>query len=148
MRSDLRLHTGRTPNVTRRSLLSGVLVAATAAAIVIVLLAGSGDDRSRDDARVRPAAVTVRTAVKVAGSPVAIAVGAGSVWVINATPGTLAAIDPRTRRLKGRPVAVRGGPFAVAVGEGAVWVACGDGTIQAFDARTRRPAGRAAHVRG
>jgi len=134
--------------VRRRSLLVGVMLAAAAAGLVVVLLARSGEGHSVDQAPVALARATVGASIGVGGAPVAVAVGGGSVWVIDAARGTLSAIDARTRRVKRHQVQVSGGPFAVAVGEGAVWVACGDGTIRAFDVRHARPVGRAAHVRG
>ena len=86
--------------------------------------------------------------IHLGGNPVAVAIGSGTVWVLDGARQTLSAIDPRTHRHRWRPAPVGGGPFAVAVGEGAVWVASGDGSIRAFDLRTGRPAGLTAHVRG
>ncbi len=78
--------------------------------------------------------------------PVALTVGAGSVWVADAGRGTLLRIDPRTRRRVGEPVPVGPSPFAVAVGEGAVWVASLSGAVQGFDPRTAERVGRPATV--
>lgn len=90
----------------------------------------------------------MRDGIDVGSDPVAVAVGAGAVWVLDAGQGTLSRVDPDTRWVVGRPARVDGGPFAVAVGEGAVWVASTDGTVRAFDPRTMEPTGRAAQVRG
>ncbi len=80
--------------------------------------------------------------------PVAVAVGAGSVWVADAARATLLRIDPQRRRRRGAAIPVGPAPFAVAVGEGAVWVAGQAGDVQAVDPRTSAPAGPAIRVRG
>ena len=74
--------------------------------------------------------------VAVGGRPVAVAVGAGSVWIANADDGTLSKIDPHDRKV----VAIigLGVPASdVAVGAGSVWVAGGsEGTLLRIDPRT------------
>lgn len=86
--------------------------------------------------------------IRVGGVPVAVAVGAGAVWVIDTARQTLTKVDPDTRAVIGAPLHVPGGPFAVAVGAGAVWVAAGDGTVRAYDPHTVRLAGPSASVPG
>jgi YVTN family beta-propeller protein len=66
--------------------------------------------------------VVASTAVGV--RPSQVAVGAGSVWVINVEDGTLSRIDPATRSLQ-RTIALSTTPTGLAYGEGAVWVASG-----------------------
>jgi len=134
--------------VRRSLLLLGLLLTAAVAAIVISLSGGSGQHPPRDDAGPSLAPASVGASIHLGGNPVAVAVGSGTVWVLDGARQTLSAIDPRTHRRRWRPAPVGGGPFAVAVGEGAVWVASGDGSIRAFDLRTGRPAGLTAHVRG
>ena len=72
-------------------------------------------DRSGDDAPSRERS-------RSGSSPVAVAVGEGSVWVVNAKDGTVSRIDPANERGRvtdpGRRV-----PQDVAVGSGRVWVA-------------------------
>ena len=52
----------------------------------------------------------------------AVAVGEGSVWVVNAKDGTVSRIDPRTNDVAA-PIRVGGSPRDVAVGSGRIWVA-------------------------
>jgi streptogramin lyase len=72
--------------------------------------------------------------VPIGGRPVAIATGAGGVWVANADDQTIVRIDPKSRKV----VKVIGGLGTnvsdVAVGFGSVWVAGGnDGTLLRID---------------
>jgi streptogramin lyase len=68
----------------------------------------------------------------VAGNPVAIAAGLGSVWVADAS-GTLTRLDPSTGAPTG-PIRVGQNPTDIATGLGAVWVTNqGDGTISRID---------------
>lgn len=80
--------------------------------------------------------VEVREPIAAGRMPVAVAVGAGAVWVADAGRGTLLRIDPERRERVGAPIAVGAAPFAVAVGEGAVWVAGQTGLVRAIDSRT------------
>lgn len=74
--------------------------------------------------------------VAVGGRPVAVAVGAGSVWVANADDGTLSKIDPHERKVVAR-IGLGVPASDVAVGEGSVWVAGGsEGTLLRIDPRT------------
>ncbi|MEA2137380.1 MAG: virginiamycin lyase, partial [Solirubrobacteraceae bacterium] len=126
-----------------------LVVLSTIALAAVVLLAVLSEDRAPDaPARPRLARATVGAAVDVGTDPVAVAVGAGAVWVVDAADGTLTKIDPKTGTVDGKPRRVGGGPFAVAVGAGAVWVACGDGAISAHDQRDGRPFGPTATVPG
>jgi DNA-binding beta-propeller fold protein YncE len=134
--------------MTGRALLTAATVGAVVAVIVLVIVMSSGGDSSDPLPPVDLPAAAVRDGIDVGSDPVAVAVGAGGVWVLDAAEGTLSRVDPDTRRVAGRPARVDGGPFAVAVGEGAVWVASTDGTVRAFDPRTMEPTGRAAQVRG
>lgn len=80
--------------------------------------------------------------------PVAVAVGAGAVWVADAGRGTLLEIDPATRKRRGAPIRVGGAPFAVAVADGVVWVADQTGEVLAIDPRTRARVGSPVRVPG
>jgi branched-chain amino acid transport system substrate-binding protein len=69
--------------------------------------------------------------------PVAIEVGAGSVWVLNANTQTVTRIDPRARGITATiPIGVERGPLRLAAGDGAAWVANDDGTLSRIDAAT------------
>ena len=52
--------------------------------------------------------------------PTAIAAGEGAVWVANGGDGTLARIDPGTRRVT-ETIEVGGSPSALAIADGSVW---------------------------
>lgn len=74
--------------------------------------------------------------VAVGGRPVAVAVGAGSVWVANADDGTLSKIDPHERKVVAT-IGLGVPASDLAVGEGSVWVAGGsEGTLLRIDPRT------------
>jgi YVTN family beta-propeller protein len=77
-------------------------------------------------------------------APGGVAVGAGSVWVSDAT-GFLQRFNPSTGARQRIPVA--GTPVGVAYADGAVWVANGKGSVLRFDARTAGVVG-ATPVRG
>jgi streptogramin lyase len=66
--------------------------------------------------------------------PNGIAVGAGWVWVTDASGDSVWRIDPDGRVDRTIPVSNR--PSAVTVGAGAVWVATVDGTITRLDPKT------------
>ena len=56
-------------------------------------------------------------------NPVAVAFGAGRVWVANAADGTVTSLDPATNQKTEIPVGRN--PSGVAYANGAVWVAVG-----------------------
>ena len=110
--------------------IAGLAVAA------VLTLGGCGD--GSDDApatELRPAA---ERKVEVRGTPVAIAVGAGGVWVADNANSRVVHLDPESGRPAGRPISVGRGPEAIAVGEGAVWVASGDDSVTRIDPTTGR----------
>lgn len=125
-------------------LLSALATIALGAIVVVVACGRSADEPTRSE--LSPA--NVGSPIHVGINPVAVAVGAGAVWVIDAARQTLTKVNPHTRAVVGKPRHVSGGPFAVAVGAGAVWVAAGDGTVRAFDPRSVQPTRRAATVPG
>ncbi|HEU4906866.1 MAG TPA: serine/threonine-protein kinase [Solirubrobacterales bacterium] len=65
---------------------------------------------------------SVSDPIEVGEPPLRLAVGGGSVWVTSAADGTLTAIDPRSRRIAGRPLRLGAGISGVAYGAGSVWV--------------------------
>jgi sugar lactone lactonase YvrE len=125
-------------------LVSALATIALGAIVLIVAGGRSADEPTRS--ALTPA--NVGSPIDVGSNPVAVAVGAGAVWVIDAARQTLTKVDPRTRAVVGKPRHVSGGPFAVAVGAGAVWVAAGDGTVRAYDPRSVQPTGPTATVPG
>jgi DNA-binding beta-propeller fold protein YncE len=66
--------------------------------------------------------VSVSPPVSVGTPPLRLAAGEGAVWVTSGADGTLTRIDPRTRRILGRPLRLGRGISAVAVGRKSVWV--------------------------
>ena len=111
-----------------------LLVAAVAAGIVLAV-------RNSATVVVRPDSVAavddhsgnVVADVPIGGRPVAIALGAGSVWVVDADHSTLSRIDEETKERL--PIGGLGSDLSdVAYGFGSVWVAGGnDGTLVRLD---------------
>ena len=80
------------------------------------------------------------------GAPVAVATGAGAVWVVDAIDGTVLRLDPLSGAR--RSIRVGSGPSDVAVGAGGVWVANAlDGTVSRLDPATGNPVGDAIALR-
>ena len=76
------------------------------------------------------------TPITVGGSPSAIALGAGGVWVANRGDDTVVRIDPSTRAVT-TTIPVGKAPAGIAFGAGSVWVAnSGDGTVSRIDPET------------
>jgi DNA-binding beta-propeller fold protein YncE len=65
---------------------------------------------------------SVSDPIEVGRPPLRLAVGGGSVWATSAADGTLSAIDPRSRRVVGRPQRLGVGISGVAYGAGSVWI--------------------------
>jgi DNA-binding beta-propeller fold protein YncE len=101
---------------------------------------GGAGRATRNLARIDPRTVRATGARLDAGrDPVALAVGDGSVWVVNRAPGTLTRIDARSGRTR-KVIAVGRRPTAVAVGTRAVWVLNGgDDTLTRVDPATNQP---------
>jgi DNA-binding beta-propeller fold protein YncE len=90
------------------------------------------DDFDETVLKLDPTTGTNLDTFPVAGNPVAIAAGLGSVWVADAS-GTLTRLDPFTGAPTG-PIRVGQNPTDIATGLGAVWVTNqGDGTISRID---------------
>jgi streptogramin lyase len=133
--------------MTVRVRILSALAAIALAAIVLVVVRTSGGSPD-EPSHARLAATNVGSPIKVGIDPVAVAVGAGAIWVIDAARQTLIKVNPHTRAVVSDPRRVAGGPFAVAVGAGVVWVAAGDGSVRAYDPRSLRPTGPTATVPG
>jgi DNA-binding beta-propeller fold protein YncE len=75
--------------------------------------------------------------VPVGSGASAIAIGGGSVWVVNGTSDTVSRIDESTATVTGAPIKVGPVPGGIAIGDGTVWVAnTGNNTITAIHAAT------------
>jgi streptogramin lyase len=78
--------------------------------------------------------------VPIGGRPVAIAVGAGAVWVANADDQTIVRIDAKSRKVVKTIGGLGTNVSDVAVGFDAVWVAGGnDGTLTRIDPSLNAP---------
>jgi YVTN family beta-propeller protein len=77
--------------------------------------------------------------VQVGSRPVAVAAGAGGVWVANADDGTVSRIDPKTHRVTAT-IGIGTDVSDIAVGFGSVWVAGGnDSTLTQIDPTLNPP---------
>jgi DNA-binding SARP family transcriptional activator len=141
---------GREPSLQmlRRSrrvaVIGAVIVVGAAAALVIALTQGSGSAplavAANSVAVVSPRTGKVVADVPIGGRPVAIAVGAGAVWVANADDQTVLRIDPKTFKVVKTIGGLGSEVTDIAVGFGSVWVAGGnDGTVTRIDPRLNAP---------
>jgi DNA-binding beta-propeller fold protein YncE len=73
--------------------------------------------------RIGPATNTVVDTITLGGTPSAVAVGDGSVWVANSNNRSLARIDPKTDRVIRIKLGNR--PRGIVFGYDAVWVSVG-----------------------
>jgi ABC-type branched-subunit amino acid transport system substrate-binding protein/DNA-binding beta-propeller fold protein YncE/predicted Ser/Thr protein kinase len=136
-----------TPRVRRRRRLvrrsrmliaAGALILAGAMAAVVVELKTGGSAEVPEAAAnsvvaINPRTNRVETVVGVGRTPIAVAVGEGAVWVLNADDKTISKIDPQTGKVEGT-IGVGRIPTDIAVGKGSVWavsngVATGSGTV-------------------
>jgi streptogramin lyase len=78
----------------------------------------------------------VTRSIRVGGAPVAVATGAGGVWVADNARSRVVELDVASGRPTGKPIPVGAGPEAIAVGEGYVWVASGDDAVTRIDPET------------
>jgi hypothetical protein len=111
-------------------LAGGILLGGGAAAAIVVELTGGSSRRHPVQNAV--GAIDERTGrvvsyTEVGASPSDVAVGEGSVWVLNADDRTVSRIDPRTRAIV-KTFATGGTPTDLAVGAGAVWIGNGTAT--------------------
>jgi YVTN family beta-propeller protein len=126
-----------------RRLLAVLLGVGAVALIALVAVAVTGG--GSEDQPPQPSSAVGRVVgdpIPVQRNPVAVASGAGSVWVANARNGSVTRIDSTTATVDGAPIDVGREPSAVAVGADTVWVANGrDDTVSRLDARSGRPRG-------
>ncbi len=89
-----------------------------------------------------PGGQVIDRPIPVGERPNDLAVGYGSVWVIDNLNATLTRIDPDARSIEGDPISVGSHPRGVTTGFGYVWVANGaDGTVTRIDPEAGAPAG-------
>jgi DNA-binding SARP family transcriptional activator/ABC-type branched-subunit amino acid transport system substrate-binding protein len=118
-------------------LAGALLLAAAVGAVVVLLLRDGGGEtvngREETIAGGNAGALEPRTGellatIPLGTSPTSIAVGEGSVWVLDADDRTVSQIDPRKRALV-RTFSTGSTPTDLAVGAGAIWI--GNGVPQA-----------------
>jgi DNA-binding SARP family transcriptional activator/ABC-type branched-subunit amino acid transport system substrate-binding protein/streptogramin lyase len=118
-------------------LAGALLLAAAVGAVVVLLLRDRGGEtvngREETVAGGNAGVLDPRTGellatIPLGTSPTSIAVGEGSVWVLDADDGTVSQIDPRKRALV-RTFSTGSTPTDLAVGAGAIWI--GNGVPQA-----------------
>ena len=99
----------------------------------VVALLGCGGD-SKPDTIDRPVG-RITAEIPVGDGPIAVAAGAGGLWVLNGNDGSVVKVDPARNRVVGRPIKVRGRfPLGdIAAGAGGVWVAANEGPLQRID---------------
>ena len=116
--------------------LGALLLAGAIAAAIVELTGGSSAPVSvaaNSIAVIDPKAGRVVGDVPVGARPVAVAAGAGGIWVANADDGTVSRIDPKSRKVVSI-IGIGTDVSDVAVGFGSVWVANGnDGTVARID---------------
>jgi DNA-binding SARP family transcriptional activator/streptogramin lyase len=122
--------------------IGALLLAGAVAAIIIV---STGDSNTvvvepNSVAVVDPRNGKVVADVPIGGRPVAIAIGAGGVWVANADDQTIVRIDPKSRKVVKTIGGLGTNISDVAVGFDSVWVAGGnDGTLTRIDPGLNAP---------
>ena len=115
----------------------GVVAAAVALGLELVLRGGTPTSVAPYSvAVINASSGRLLAAIRVGSRPVAVAAGAGAVWVANADDGTVSRIDPTTRKVV--QTIGTGTPAAdIAVGAGAVWLAGGlEGRLIRIDPAT------------
>ncbi|HSC48726.1 MAG TPA: BTAD domain-containing putative transcriptional regulator [Gaiellaceae bacterium] len=121
---------------------AALLVAAAIVVLVVQLTGGASPPRVVADsvALVDPSTTHVVGDVRVGSRPIAIASGAGSIWVANADDGTISRVDVRSREVVDT-IGIGGAPASdIAFGAGSVWVVTGsDGRLVRIDPRTDTP---------
>jgi DNA-binding SARP family transcriptional activator/streptogramin lyase len=120
-------------------ILGGVGALVLAAAIIGAVAARHGGGAGRaivpdnSVARIDAKHARVASYVGVGRRPIALAVGAHGVWVVNADDGTVNELDPGTGRLV-HTIGIGADVNDVAIGFGSVWIADGnDGTVTRID---------------
>jgi DNA-binding SARP family transcriptional activator/DNA-binding beta-propeller fold protein YncE len=126
---------------SRLAVVAGTILLAGALAGIIIAVTGGSDAvvvEANSVAVVNPKTGEVVADVPIGGHPVAVAVGAGAAWVVNADQQTLVRIDPESK--KTTSIGLGTDVADVAVGFGSVWVAGGNGeTLTRIEPSTNAP---------
>jgi DNA-binding SARP family transcriptional activator len=108
------------------------LLAAAVGAVVVLLLRDGGSEpvtiAGGNAGALDPTTGKLLATIPLGTSPTSIAVGEGSVWVLDADDRTVSQIDPRKRAVV-RTFSTGSTPTDLAVGAGAIWI--GNGVPQA-----------------
>jgi peptide/nickel transport system substrate-binding protein len=128
----------------RRAILVAALAGVVGAAVAIPVFAlgqggGSASIRAAigdSIAFVDPSTNRLVADVVVGAGPTSLTAGAGAIWVVDTTDGTVDRIDPATRTVR-QTVRVGDGPSGITFGDGSIWVSNGlSGTVSRIDAVT------------
>jgi DNA-binding SARP family transcriptional activator/ABC-type branched-subunit amino acid transport system substrate-binding protein len=108
-----------------RVVVAGAVVLAVAVGVGAWRLAGGDDGAERAGAIVLdPGTGELRKTISFGTAPSSVAVGEGSVWVLDADDKTVTQIDPETSEVR-RVFSTSSRPTDIAAGAGAVWVGNG-----------------------
>ncbi len=121
---------------------AGALVLAAAIAGAVALTHGGGASKvivpNNSVARIDATHARIASYVGVGRRPIALAVDANGVWVVNADDGTVNELDLATGRLA-HTIGIGADVNDVAIGFGSVWIADGnDGTVTRIDSAAGR----------
>ncbi len=121
---------GRRPRAGRRIAVGAALVAVAVAAAMLGYLVVN-DEPSASVAAIPPTLAVIDpttnrvvASIRVGSKPVAVAAGAGAVWVGDARDGTITRVDPETRQVV-KTIGIGAPVVDLATGLGAVWAATG-----------------------
>jgi DNA-binding SARP family transcriptional activator/ABC-type branched-subunit amino acid transport system substrate-binding protein len=117
----------------RRLIAAGVLVLGAAAVGIALGVSGGGPaTRVAGALALDPRTGDVQDDVPLGSSPSSVAIGNGSVWVLDADDRTISEVDAGRRKLR-RTFSIESVPADVAVGAGAVWIASAVGASSPAD---------------
>ena len=118
----------RPPRIARRSrvpllaaVLGAIVLAVATTAAVQRGLEGDAETGSAGAAALDPETGEILDSVALGTAPGTVAIGEGSVWVLDADDKTISQIDPESREVV-RTFSTSSTPTDIAVGAGAVWV--------------------------
>jgi DNA-binding SARP family transcriptional activator/DNA-binding beta-propeller fold protein YncE len=116
----------------------GLLLAASAAAAAVLLTRGGSRPillAPNSIGAIDPSSNEVVGAIPVGDTPTSVAVGGGSVWVLNASEETISQVDAQ-RRAVVKTFGSGRNPIALALGDRALWVAAQARTLVRIDPST------------
>ena len=129
----------RLPSRTRVGLAAVIVGVATATLLGVVATRGSEADVTvvPNSIVALNASGSIAATVPVGARPVAIASGAGSLWVANLVDHTVTRVDVSSRQAL-RSIAIGAAPTALAGTRGSLWVTDGSGDLSKLDPRYDR----------